>query len=62
MISKIWSKKVAAIVEMDPEDVADAVQPLPIVMSLSWNHYVGTYRKMLIKFFYTYLPFPANED
>ena len=48
MIKSIWDKKLIAIIEMDMEDVADEKPPLPLLLSLSWNNYIGFYYNLII--------------
>jgi hypothetical protein len=43
MIAEMWNKKVPCIIEMEKNDVADDRLPLPLIINLNWNHYIGFY-------------------
>ena len=32
MIAEIWNKKIVAIIEMSPDDIADEDKPLPLIV------------------------------
>jgi hypothetical protein len=58
MIEQIWNKKIVTIVEIDSEDIADEHGPLPLIMNLSWNSYIGFYNELICNYFQMYAPFP----
>lgn len=58
MIEEIWKKKIVTIVEMNQEDVCDELAPLPLIIEIAWNSYIGFHYDLIIDFFQIYAPFP----
>ena len=47
---------------MDPQDIADKYNPLPLLLVSKWNHYIGFYYQYIRDFFMAFAPFPFEND
>jgi len=61
MIQQIWDKKIIAEIYLNDNDVADDTIPLPLILELSWNHYLAFYFDEIIAFFSSYILHPWKK-
>jgi hypothetical protein len=62
MIEQIWNKKIVAVVDMNEQDIADTHKPIPLILEMSWNAYIGFYYDLIFQFFEMYAPFPIRRN